>query len=118
MNAARFKQIADIIRDEAAEDQKPAILDFTPDGETLDRIAMLLRKGVTRGIHPQWTFRKSLDATPTRSSLAGIADVIEDGFTSGEFESGEISFGWRIDVYAMPASKDNGETIEPEDEDR
>lgn len=99
MNQANFKLLTDIIRTEVEGEPRPQVLNITPDGETLERIAMLLRRGVTRGIHPQWTFRKELNVEHSRDSLCAIANVIEDGFTSGE-----VPFGWRVDVYDTPSS--------------
>src|SRR3546814_14195138 len=49
MNQAVFKQIAEIIRTEAEGEPKPQLTDVTPDPETIDRIASLLRKGEFRG---------------------------------------------------------------------
>jgi hypothetical protein len=93
-----FNMIAEILQEEAegghANKQRSTPVDTIPDGETLDRIAMLLRKGVMRGIHPQWSLRKALNVQSNPEALQHIASQIEEGFTSGE-----APFDWRIDVY-------------------
>src|SRR3546814_12510318 len=73
----------------------PQLTDVTPDPETIDRIASLLRKGVCRGIYPQWSLRKDLGADASPENLALIADQIESPYLSGE-----TPFGWRIDIYS------------------
>src|SRR3546814_6300923 len=73
MNQAVFKQIAEIIRTEAEGEPKPQLTDVTPDPETIDRIASLLRKGVCRGIYPQWSLRKALGAEASPENHALIA---------------------------------------------
>lgn len=99
MNQARFEQIADIIHAEADVAKRNEPMDITPDGDTLDRIAMLMRKGVTRGIYPQWSIRKDINAQFCRESLAQIAEKVEDGYTSCI-----EPYGWRLDVYPGPGS--------------
>src|SRR3546814_2998793 len=93
MNQTVFKQIAEIIRTEAEGEPKPQLTDVTPDPETIDRIASLLRKGVCRGIYPQWSLRKALGADASPEKLALIADQVESPYLSGE-----TPFGWRIDI--------------------
>jgi hypothetical protein len=105
MNQAHFKMLTDIIRSEADDEPRAERLDIVPDPDTIDKIAALLRKGVTRGIYPQWTFRKEIDARPTEENFAAIANCVENGFTSGNSSTcGDVPFGWRIDVYAVPSS--------------
>src|SRR3546814_18166913 len=77
MSQAVFKQIAEIIRTEAEDEPKPQLTDVTPDPETIDRIASLLRKGVCRGIYPQWSISKALGADARPETLVLIAIPVE-----------------------------------------
>src|SRR3546814_8597166 len=72
----------------------PQLTDVTPDPETIDRIASLLRKGVCRGIYLQCSLRKALGADASPQNLALIADLVESPYLSGE-----SPFGWRIAIY-------------------
>src|SRR3546814_11015509 len=84
MNQAVLKQIAEIIRTEAEGEPKPQLTDVTPDPETIDRIASLLRKGVCRGIYPQWSLRKALGADASPENLALIADQRSEEHRGGK----------------------------------
>lgn len=92
--AAVAQTIADIIRSELELGKKGSRLVEQPNVPTTLRIAELLRKGVRRGIVPQWTLRTAVGVKPSEADLKSIADQVEEAFTSGC-----EPIDWRIDVY-------------------
>ncbi len=93
MNAVS-QTAAEIIVSELEIGKKGERLLEQPNVPTTLRIAELLRKGVRRGIVPQWTLRTAIGVTPEQADLDQIADQIEECFTSGE-----APIDWRVDVY-------------------
>lgn len=90
---AALKPAAEIIITELASGRKKLLIE-QPNVPTTLRIADLLRKGVRRGIVPQWTLRTAVGVKPSEAELEKIADQVEEAFTSG-CEPIE----WRLDVY-------------------
>ena len=94
MSLARFTAPADIIATELQAGRRGQRITGQADPDTLDRIASLLRQGLTRGIKPQWTLRCAIGVTFDQSQLNEIAEQVEEAFVSGEFP-----LDWRVDIY-------------------
>lgn len=94
MNRTQILTAADIILTDLEAGRRGQKLATHPEPETVDHISSLLRRGVTRGIVPQWTLRTEIGVSATLDQLSEISEQIEEGFISGE-----APIAWRVDVY-------------------
>lgn len=93
-NLAKYADPVEVIRDSIELGKHGTLMTTAPDGDTMDRIATLLRTGIKRGIYPRWSLRHELGVKFEQADLDEIAGQVEEGFTSGE-----VPEDWRIDVY-------------------
>jgi hypothetical protein len=79
--------------------------DTAPDGDEVDHIAALLRKGLTRGRGlVEWELRTALGVKLTQDQLNDAAYWVEEGVSSGSDPDWRIVIRRQVAAMVMPAA--------------